>query len=615
MNHQNITACLRGLSNQAYQVFGAHFSHEYDQDGVRFTVYAPNAQKVSLIGDFNQWSGYDLFRSDDGVWSIFAANIPEGSLYKYRITTLSGEIHDRMDPFAYWNEVRPNTASIVYSLDGYCWNDQAWMAKRNKNFNAPLNIYEIHAGSWKIPGEDRFYTYTQLAEHLIPYVKQNGYTHIEFLPLTEHPFDGSWGYQPTGYFSPTSRYGTPKQLMELIDRCHQAGIGVILDFVPVHFVKDFYALHQYDGGYLYESQFDDRRFSQWDTALFDYTKPYVLSFMESALEFWVQYYHIDGIRYDAVANLIYPHGAPENGVNEPGIWFLKQANFALAQNHPDVMLIAEDSSNYLKVTAPVVYGGLGFDYKWNLGWMHDILEYMALPPEQRASHHHLLTFSITYFYQEIYLLPFSHDEVVHGKKTIIDKIWGNYEEKFQQLRLLYVYMFTHPGKKLNFMGNELAEFKEWSEAKELGWNLLEFPAHDCFFQFFRNLCCLYQELSPLYAQDYHPDSFHWIDVNNASQNLLAYKRIDGNKTIYVVLNFSSRPIYGYRLRVEQPGTYREILNTDAVSFGGSGLVNDSLFSHSNAMGNEIHLAIGAYSGIILEKTEEETTSTSNDALM
>lgn len=608
MNSQIITETLQGLSSSAYRAFGAHPSYEYDQTGVRFTVYAPHARKVSLIGDFNGWNGYEMERQESGVWSIFAANIPLHSLYKYQITTQSGEVYDRIDPFAFLSQVRPDTASVVYDIEGFSWNDEAWMKNRTKNYNRALQIYEVHAGSWRINPDkeesERFYSYTQLKNELIPYLKEMEYTHLELLPLTEHPFDGSWGYQATGYYSATSRYGEPKELMAFINRCHQENIGVILDFVPLHFVTDFYALHQYDGGFLYESESESLRYSQWSTALFDFTKPYVLSFLKSALDFWIHYYHLDGIRYDAVSNLIYHHGNPENGMNEAGIWFLKNVNYTLSQKYPDVMLIAEDSSNYLKVTAPIVYGGLGFDYKWNLGWMHDILEYLSLNPHDRGRNHHKLTFSISYFYQELYILPFSHDEVVHGKGTIIDKLYGSYTEKFHQLRSLYFYMYTHPGKKLNFMGNELAEFREWDESKELGWNLLSYPAHESFHRFLKELHRLYNQESALFAADYHMEGFRWIDANNARQSVIAYQRndLEGN-IIYAVINFSGNFYPHYSLKVDESGIYEELLNTDNSSFGGSGIQNGECQSRPNHFGHELQIGLAPYSSCIFKKKQ------------
>lgn len=608
MDQQIIDEYLQGASLNGYEVFGAHVTREGRKLGVRFTVYAPNATKVMLVGNFNKWKGYPMERLDSGIWTLFVHGIRAGALYKYRIHTKNGEVHDRIDPFAFYSEVRPNTASIVYTLDDFAWTDEDWMKTRNRNHEEPMNIYEVHAGSWrrkKILGKELFYDYGELKETLIPYVKKMGYTHIELLPLTEYPFDGSWGYQVTGYFSATSRYGDPKDLMDFINSCHMAGIGVILDFVPVHFVSDFYALHQFDGGFLYESQYEHERYSEWGTLLFDYSKLHVLSFLKSSIDFWISYYHVDGIRYDAVANLIYNRGSSDCGINEPGIWFLKNTNFALRAKHSNVMLIAEDSSDYQKVTSPVEYGGLGFDYKWNLGWMHDTLDYMSVHADYRSGIHNRVSFSMLYFHQENYILPFSHDEVVHGKKTIIDKIAGTYEEKFAQAKSLYLYMFTHPGKKINFMGNEIGEFREWDEKTELGWNILEYPIHISFHHYMSYLNHLYLEESALYKRDYNSLGFQWIDVNNASQSIYAYRRDDmEGSTLYVVINFSSRCYNDYVLRVEKPGKYIELLNTDAEEFGGAGYVNDSIKSGFHGEQPVLDLKLAPFSSIILKISNE-----------
>lgn len=606
MDMKLLDAYLQGGSLEGYQVFGAHLCHEYDQDGARFTVYAPNAARIRLIGDFNGWTGYDMDRHPSGVWSIFVQGVQEMQMYKYQIYTAEGETYDRADPFAFYSELRPNTASIVYNLNDFPWTDEAWLQTRDKGYNKPLSIYEVHAGSWKIkdlPEDERFYRYDELAELLIPYVKKMGYTHIELMPLTEYPFDKSWGYQVTGYFSATSRYGKPKDLMYFINRCHEQGVGVILDFVPAHFVTDFYALHQFDGGFVYESEYQDARYSEWGTVLFDYTKPHVISFLKSAINFWITYYHFDGIRYDAVSNLLYRNGDTNGPVNETGVWFLKNCNYALQKRHPDVMLIAEDSSNFLKVTAPVEYGGLGFDYKWDLGWMNDTLDYLSVPAAHRSSVHNKLSFSMGYFYNDIFLLPLSHDEVVHGKKTVIDKIAGNYEEKFHQLRTLYLYMYTHPGKKLNFMGNELAEFKEWDEEKALGWNLLDYPAHKDFYQYIQALQHLYLEEKALYQEDYHPQSFTWLDVNNASQCVFAYKRSDLDKNdLYVVLNFSNRMYVNYHLPVSHYGVYGELINTDDTAFGGKGKVNAEELRASLRSGKYmLELTVAPFSACIFKQ--------------
>jgi 1,4-alpha-glucan branching enzyme len=579
---QEVQQFLKGQSGTAYRAFGAHPVEMYGKQGIFFSIYAPYAASVDLIGAFNDWNGWNMQRDEYGVWSIFCENIPFGSLYKYRMTTSGGEVFDRADPFAFYSELRPGTASIVWDISPFAWSDSEWMASRSKNYTQPVNIYEVHAGSWRriqegrenAPTEEerefgRMLTYSELADVLIPYVQEAGYTHIELMPLTEHPFDGSWGYQATGYFSPTSRYGTPDDLCSFVDRCHQAGIGVILDVVPLHFVTDFFGLHQLDGGFVYESANPSDRYTEWGTVLFDYTKPHTLSFMRSSLDFWLRVYHIDGLRYDAVSQLIFQHGNPHERENDPGIWFLKNVNFYLQSEFPSVMLMAEDSSNYLKVTAPVQYGGLGFDYKWDLGWMNDTLEYMKLHPDDRRHSRHLIQFSMAYFYNDIFILPLSHDEVVHGKATIIDKMWGNYEQKFSQVRLLYLYMYAHPGKKLNFMGNELAEFREWDEKKELGWNLLTYPVHDAFHHFLIELNHLGLTEKALYDTEYDPRDFRWLDTPGCEDNVFAIaRRAQNGETIACVMNFGLRPVQTTIPALY--GTWEELINTDDSRFSGSG---------------------------------------------
>ena len=451
MKNNIITEFINGQSCRAYEALGA----VKIENGIRFSTYAPHARKVELClnGDI-----IPMECDERGVWSV-ERPAKEGDIYQYVITTPTLEKHYRSDPFAVYSEVRPKNASVVYDIDSYSWNDQEWLSKRDKCYEKPMNIYEVHFGSWRIKEgkeeTDRFYTYEEMIDLLIPYVKEMGYTHIELLPLTEYPYDGSWGYQVSGYFSATSRYGDPRGLMKFIDACHAENIGIILDFVPVHFVRDFYALHIYDGSFLFESDNEYDRYSEWGTALFDYTKPHVLSFVKSSVNFWIEKYHVDGLRYDAVANLIYRHGHTDDAVNDSGIWFLKNTNYAIQKMHPDVMLFAEDSTNYTKVTAPVEFGGLGFDYKWDLGFMNDTINYIKTPPFERRNHHNKMTFSMSYFYNDLFILPYSHDEVVHGKKTMVDKVFGSQQEQFATIRALYTFQFTHPGKKLNFMGNEL----------------------------------------------------------------------------------------------------------------------------------------------------------------
>lgn len=578
---------IQGQSCTAYDYFGAKLT----DGGVRFATYAPNAANVRLV-----YCGREIQmdRDDDGVWSVFVGGAKEGDVYVYAITNNTLQTYYRSDPFAFYSQVRPHTASIVYDINNFFWNDGDWMRSRTKNYDKPVNIYEVHFGSWKIKFDDetddsRFYSYDEMIDLLIPYVLEMGYTHIELLPLTEYPFDGSWGYQVTGYFSATSRYGDPRGLMRFIDACHRAGIGVILDFVPVHFVTDFYALHMYDGGFLFESDYEDRRYSEWGTAYFDYSKPHVISFIKSAINFWIEKYHVDGLRYDAVACLIYQHGRKENPINDSGIWFLKNTNYAIQKRHPDVMLFAEDSTDYIKVTAPVEFGGLGFDYKWDLGFMNDTLNYIKTPPFERKDHHNKMTFSMSYFYDDLFILPYSHDEVVHGKKTMLDKCFGTHEEKIAAVKALYTFQFMHPGKKLNFMGNELGEYMEWRDYKELGWNLLSYPAHDSLHEYLKKLHKLYLSESALYKYDYNSSSFRWIDANNNKQSIFAFQRNDLNGNyIYAVFNFSGIK-QSYTLKVEQNGEYEEILNSDKDIYAGTNCLNENLKTNNYCLPLELAL--------------------------
>ena len=563
---------LEGHSLTAYEYFGAHFV----DGGVHFATYAPNARNVTLMLNGGE---YEMNRLDSGVWETVRP-AENGDIYQFIITTQALQKHYRSDPFAFYSEVRPKNASIIYDLNCHDWHDSEWMTKRDKCYDKPMNIYEIHFGSWRTKfdseNDDRFYTYDEMADILIPYVKDMGYTHIEIMPLTEHPYDGSWGYQVTGYYSATSRYGDPAGLMRFIDACHQADIGVILDFVPVHFVTDFFALHIYDGGFIFESDREEERFSEWGTALFDYSKPHVLSFVKSSINFWIEKYHVDGLRYDAVANLIFKHGRRDEPLNDTGIWFLKNTNYAIQKRHPDVMLFAEDSTDQTKVTAPVEFGGLGFDYKWDLGFMHDTINYIKTPPYERRAHHSKMTFSMSYFYNDLFILPYSHDEVVHGKKTMLDKCFGSHEEKIATIKCLYTFQFGHPGKKLNFMGNEIAEYMEWRPEKELGWNLLTYPAHDSVHHYIKELHHIYLNEPALYENDYNAGHFRWCDANNSNQSIYAFIRRDNyGKGIYFVFNFSGLK-QNYILRVEQNGDYAEILNSDKDIYAGTNCLNGDM---------------------------------------
>jgi len=471
----------QGHCIDAYKLFGAHFTYE-GAEGVRFTVYAPHARNAFVMGSFTDWAKRPIrmARTDfEGIWSVFVKDVKEWDSYKYRLEDRNGHVVDKADPYAFYAETRPETASKTYNLEDIHWHDSAWMKQRTVNYNKAMNIYEVYAGGWKKNGEYP-YTYQMMKENLLPYVKKNGYTHIEMMPLTEYPFDGSWGYQASGYYAVTSRYGNPTEFAAFVDACHHEGIGIIMDMVPVHFVKDAFGLCSFDGEVLYEYARREDAESQWGTLNFNLWKEEVRSFLMSSMAFWCAVYHIDGIRIDAVSNLIYWAGNRDRGTNEGSLDFVKRMNYYIHQNFPGVMTIAEDSSDYPKVTGSLLEGGLGFDYKWDLGWMNDTLKYYATDPIYRNFDHHKLTFSMAYFYSERFLMPLSHDENVHGKKTIVDRMWGDYDAKFSQVRNLYAYMYAHPGKKLNFMGNEIASFREFDEKKELDWFLLDYPRHQKF---------------------------------------------------------------------------------------------------------------------------------------
>ena len=594
INNDSIDRFLKGLSYDAYETMGAHLC----DGGAKFVTYAPNAVNVELMVN---GSMYQMQRDERGVWSCFRERASQGDIYQYVITTKTLEKHYRSDPFGFYSEVRPKNASILYDMQSFVWSDGAWLEARDKNYEKPLNIYEMHFGSWRIKEgkteTDRYYTYYEMADILIPYIKEMGYTHIELLPLTEHPFDGSWGYQATGYYSATSRYGDPNGLKTFIDKCHREGIGVILDFVPVHFARDFFALHIYDGGFVFESDNENERYSEWNTALFDYSKPHVLSFMKSAVNFWIEMYHIDGIRFDAVANLIYRHGRKDMPINDSGLWFVRDTNYTMQKLHPDVMLFAEDSTDYGKVTAPVEFGGLGFDYKWDLGFMNDTINYIKTPPNERSRHHNKMTFSMSYFYSDLFILPYSHDEVVHGKGTMLDKAQGNHEQKMATIRAFYMWQMTHPGKKLNFMGNELGEYMEWREEKELGWNLLTYPSHDSLHEYIKRLNQLYLTEPALYKFDYNAASFRWIDANNSGRNIFAFQRNDlEGHLIYCVFNFSGSR-QNYTLNVNVNGEFEELLNSDRDIYSGSNCLNE----HCYASNYKLNISLAPLSATMLRK--------------
>lgn len=581
----------QGKCFKNYKFLGAKFITNNGVEGVSFTVFAPNAKRVNVVGNFNNWNGnnYGMNKVEDlGIWNIFISGIKEKEVYKYEIHTRDNNIILKSDPYAYYSELRPNTASKIVSLDNYKWNDKEWMIERKskEKYKQPLNIYELHLGSWRKKNNDNFYNYREIADKIIEYVKLVGYTHIELLPVMEHPFDGSWGYQITGYYSITSRYGKPDDFMYFIDKCHQSGIGVILDWVPGHFCKDEHGLYKFDGTSIYE--YDNNLMAEnleWGTAVFDHGKSEVVNFLISNAMFWLDIYHIDGLRVDAVSYMLYlDSGKKENQwipnvyggrENINAIKFLRKLNKTIHTYFPEALVIAEESTAWPFVTSPIEIGGLGFDFKWNMGWMNDMLKYMEMDPIHRKWHHNLITFSFTYAFSERYILPISHDEVVHGKKSLIEKMPGDYWQKFANLRLFYCYMAAHPGKKLLFMGSEFAQFIEWDFNKELDWFLFKYESHDKLNFFIKELNKLYAKERSLYEFDSDIKGFSWIDHQNYEQSVIVFKRncSDESDFIIAVFNFTPVPRFNYRIGVPKLGHYNEIFNSDLDIFGGSGMEN------------------------------------------
>ena len=567
---------LMGQTIDAYKYFGAHFEKRGKVDGVVFRLYAPMAEDVSVIGEWNNW---DVTRDklakidDSGCWEVFIPGLRDYQSYKFHFKNAKGQYVDKADPFAFYSEYRPATCSRLFDYTGFIWHDSSYLNKRNRNFDLPMSIYEMHLGSWKGQVDGRNLSYEEIADYLIPYIKGLGYTHVEIMPIIQYPFDGSWGYQATGFYSVDSRYGNPKQLMSFVDRMHQEGIGVILDFAPVHFAKDDFALYNYDGAHLFEPADTRRRISPWGSAYFDLGKDPVRSFLMSAMNYFLSEFHFDGLRIDAVSNMLYIDGDKSKGEHSGAIEFLKRTNSYLHQRHPDIMMIAEDSSDFYGVTKPLEYGGVGFDYKWDLGWMNDTLKYYSKDPIYKKYEHNKLTFSMAYFFNENFMLPFSHDEVVHGKGTLINKLWGSYEQKFALLRNLFTYQFAHPGKKLNFMGNELASFDEWNESKSLPWVLKTFPMHDSISRLVRDLNLIYRYERAMHEKEYDPRCFNWLMVDNADQSIFAFERVVGDSRLVFVFNMTPNYYDYYEIGVTQEGTYEEIFNSDKDIYGGWGQYN------------------------------------------
>jgi len=558
---------LMGQTIEAYKYFGAHF----DDSGVTFRLYAPCADDVSVIGEWNNWDVgmHKMNKVDDsGVWEITIPGLCNYQSYKFHFKNARGRYVDKIDPYAFYSELRPGTCSKLFDTRNFAWHDDKYLSKRTRCFDKPMAIYEMHLGSWYGKGEDgHTLSYEEIADRLIPYLKGMGYTHVEFMPLIQHPFDGSWGYQGTGFFSIDSRYGNPFQLMSLVDRLHENGIGAIVDFAPVHFATDKWALSSYDGTCLFEYSNKWKK-SPWGSYQFDLGKDPVRSFLMSAMNYFLDYFHFDGIRVDAVSNIIYYNGDSTIGENGGAIEFIKRLNGKIHIAHNSVMMIAEDSTAYNGTTKPLEWNGLGFDYKWDLGWMNDTLKYYSKDPIYKKYEHNKLTFSMAYFYSENFLLPLSHDEVVHGKGTIINKLWGDYELKFALLRNLYTYQYAHPGKKLSFMGNELGSFDEWNEEKSLPWNLKQFPKHDSISAYVSALNKIYKKHKAMYFEEYNPEHFRWLIVDDADESIFAFQRKVGNDLLVFVFNMTTNYYESKDIPLMEEGTYEEILNSDKDIYGG-----------------------------------------------
>lgn len=613
---------------RSYDKLGAHLREINGVSGVHFAVWAPTAQRVSVVGDFNLWDGRVLPMrryAESGLWEIFVPELPEGTIYKYEIKSLHNDyVVEKSDPYGFFSEVRPRTASVVAHLDAYEWNDSAWMTTDRANLNsvrAPISIYEVHLGSWRrrwntTTHDESYLSYRELAEQLVNYVKEVGFTHIELLPISEHPFDGSWGYQTIGYYAVTSRFGSPQDFMYLVDLCHQNNIGVIVDWVPAHFPKDQHGLSYFDGTHLYEHA-DPRQgeHADWGTLIFNYGRNEVRNFLLANALFWLDKYHIDGLRVDAVASMLYLDYSRKEGEWIPNIYggrenleaidFLRRLNELVHAEYPTVLTYAEESTAWPMVTRPTYMGGLGFDLKWNMGWMHDMLDYSEQDPFYRRYHHNNLTFSLIYAFSENFILPFSHDEVVHLKGSMLSKMPGDVWQKFANLRALYGYMYGHPGKKLLFMGGEFGQWAEWNERTALQWELLDNPSHRGLQNMMRDLNHLYKTEPALYEVDDSWDGFQWIEFRDSDNSTLAFLRRarDPENELVLVCNFTPVPRPNYRIGVPKSGVYTEIFNTDSEYYWGSNLGNaGEVRSDNYAWGghaNSISLQLPPLSVIIL----------------
>lgn len=594
-----------GNHHKIYEKLGAHLMTIDGIQGTLFAVWAPCAKRVSVVGDFNNWDGRRHVmrsRGPSGIWELFIPKIKQGDLYKYEIKTPHDELYVKSDPYAFYCELRPDTASIVYDIENYQWNDDEWMKKRDSddNFDKPISIYEVHLGSWKRVSNDEngFHTYRELADDLVEYVKDMGYTHIQLLPVTEHPFDGSWGYQITGYYAATSRYGEPKDFMYFVDKCHQNDIGVLLDWVPAHFPKDGHGLARFDGTALYE-HYDEKQgeHPDWGTHIFNYGRLEIRNFLISNALFWMEKYHIDGLRVDAVASMLYLDYGKKDGEWIPNRWggkenvdaieFLRQLNSTVYSYYPGAMMVAEESTSWALVSKPPYVGGLGFSYKWNMGWMNDFLRYMSMDSIYRKHHQNLITFSLMYAFSENFVLVLSHDEVVHGKCSMIEKMPGDYWQKFAGLRASYGYMYGHPGKKLLFMGCEFAQFIEWNYKQSLDWFLLDYDMHQKMQNYVRDLNNLYKNEKALFEIDFSYEGFEWIDCNDREHSIVSFLRKgkDWRDSLVILCNFTPTPHENYCIGVPFDTEYTEIFNSDWEKYGGSNMGN---FEPVNAKSESLH---------------------------
>ena len=575
-----------GENHRAYTILGCHRAEQDGQAGFLFRVWAPNAKSVSVVGDFNFWNQEDLPMTSIGygVWEAFSIYAQEGQAYKYAVTAQNGNTVMKMDPYGTQCCALPETSSRICPLEGYVWHDSTYLRQnaRGSSLQKPVNIYEVHAGSWKRHEDGSRLNFVELARELAPYCKEMGYTHIELLPIMEHPYEPSWGYQVTGYYAPTHRYGTPRQLMEFVDICHQHGLGVILDWVPAHFPKDIYGLYEFDGTCCYELQDPMmREHAEWGTRIFDYGRGEVSSFLISNVVFWLEEYHVDGIRVDAVASMLYlDYNRREYHPNRYGgkenleaIDFLRKLNAAAFEEFPHVLMIAEESTAFPMITKPGFDGGLGFLYKWNMGWMNDMLQYMSLDPLWRKGSHNNLTFTMTYAYSENFILPISHDEVVYGKCSMLNKMPGTYEEKFANLRTFYGFMAAHPGKKLSFMGNEFAQFDEWKYASGLDWQLLDYELHRKMHEFVRTLNRFYLDHPCFWQNDSDWTGFQWLQADDRDNSVVAFRRVDRQgRDVLVVCNFCPVLREGYKMGVPKPYWYEPVLTSSDPQFGGDGIL-------------------------------------------